>query len=1589
MPPRRLTPVVARGFLPLGLVLLLAPAGRAEARPPSVPVSEVERSAGRSAESWTARQLAHSRSVEDLARSEGEGRRSLRRKAWEARRPPGAWATSRRSDRTPPGASRRALGPDRPPVPRIDTQVAPPDDCEWSDDFAFGGLDGPVFAQAVFDDGTGEALYVGGDFSTAAGIPASFVARWDGTSWSALGSGTDDAVFALEVFDDGGGEALYAGGFFTTAGGVAASGIARWDGSGWAPLGAGVDDAVFALEVHDDGAGEDLYVGGSFSMAGGIVGNSVARWDGTSWSALGTGIGGREVEVDAFAVYDDGSGGGPALFVGGFFSSAGGVSAENVAKWDGSVWSALGSGTDDGVLALEVFDDGDGDDLYAGGFFAAAGGSLVFGIARWDGTSWASLASGMDAPVLSLTVGDDGGGEALYVGGFFQFADVVPAAGIARWDGISWTALGAGVAAPFLEEVDSLGFFDDGSGLRLYAGGIFFDAGNVAASFLASWDGSDWAGAATTGPSFQGLDDIALATVLFDDGTGTALYVGGAFSSAGGVPVYGIARWDGTTWSPLGSGLSCDGGFPDFPELDGERGVEPPELGCISPAAEALAVFDDGSGEALYVGGEFDEAGGIEASNIAKWDGTSWSAVGPGTDGLVEALAVFDDGGGEALYVGGEFDFAGPVLSPFVARWDGTLWSGLGLGLNDDVETLVVFDDGGGADLYAGGEFDAAGGAPAMYIARWDGAAWSTLGVGTDGEVEALFVHDDGGGADLYAGGRFDFAGGVPASSIARWDGTAWSGVGGGVAGPVEGRTVDALVEYETAPGSAELVAGGFFDAAGGVPAANVARWDGTSWAPLGLGTDEEVETLAVFDAGPGPALYAGGFFTEAGGFPSSAFGRWRCPLVDFGDAPDPTYPTLSGSDGARHSIVPGFHLGSGVDAEPDGLPDADATGDDLHGATDDEDGVAFSALVPGTTGSATVEASAAGQLDAWVDWNGDGDWNDLGEKVFDGTALAAGANVLSLVVPSDGVLGQVFTRFRFSTTGVGGPTGPAADGEVEDHVATIQAPAEVSIDSVGLDEGDAGTTDFVFTLTRSHALTAASIDVATTDGSAEDGTDYTGLPLQTVGFTAGGSLAQTITVLVAGDPRVEADETFQVVLSSPMALTIVGGPGVGTIENDDEATLVIDDVTLQEGTGGTTDFVFTVDLSVASDFPVSVDVATADGTAEDAAGDGDYDAVVDTLGFDPGVTSRTVTVTVHGDAVEEAPAEDFTVGLSGPTGATLADAEGIGTILDDDDQGPPTVTVVDSVGGTGDGMLEDCEEVRVAVDRLLVTFDQAVADPEGDTDPNDVTNPANYRLFAAGPDRDLASTACAAPVGDDVELAIGDVTWDEPSRTAEVDPAGAALGDGLHRLVVCDEIRDPAGNPLFGGDFARFFRVERTNRLVNGQLDCDLAGWTTVSTNPGEITFAGEDVDAASVSGSAGITNLTSSVDFALGQCAAVVGGLPHVLSGAVRLDSDATILVSRFCELFADPECAGASLGASIDFFPLADTSGGWERFSGIVTTPAESGSVLCGFATKALEGEEFEGWLDDLRLRPESGVFSDGFESGDTSAWSGEAR
>jgi hypothetical protein len=358
-------------------------------------------------------------------------------------------------------------------------------------------------------------------------------------------------------------------------------------------------------------------------------------------------------------------------------------------RWDDAFYNGPG-----GVLdVLCSFDSGNGPELYVGGDFGSitGGGPYAYYIAKWNGTSWSPVGGGTNESVLALHVHDNGSGPALYVGGAFGMAGGVTATYVARWDGNSYSPLGSGLYGFQNGGVAALATFDDGTGPALYAGGFFASPGG--GLNIAKWNGTSWSGLGS-GTNYGG---IVWALGVFDDGTGPALYAGGEFTTAGGIAANHIARWNGSNWAQVGGGAPT----PVY----------------------SFAAFNDGTGSALFVGGiQFSITGGGSSVGIVKWDGTSFSAVGGGTNGQVYGLCVFDDGSGPALYAAGNFLQAGTIAANRVAKWNGTQWSALGSGLaNYPARAVTVYDDGSaqGPSLFVAGDFGQAGGLRSWHIAQW------------------------------------------------------------------------------------------------------------------------------------------------------------------------------------------------------------------------------------------------------------------------------------------------------------------------------------------------------------------------------------------------------------------------------------------------------------------------------------------------------------------------------------------------------------------------------------------------------------------------------------------------------------------------------------------------------------------------------------------------------------------------------------------------------------------------------------------------------------------------------------------------------
>jgi hypothetical protein len=550
----------------------------------------------------------------------------------------------------------------------------------WSDQFAPGSFDGSIASFAVFDEGAGPMLFAGGRFDRAGRVDEIHnIARWNGTSWTAVGAGLNRQVSSLAVLDYGTGPALYATGAFPQ--GVVSSPLERWNGSTWSafPSTGGPSSATSAV-VWDSGAGSSLYIAGDL----GFPNYGVFRWTGSAWVRIGGNFthpnqGGK---VNTLSVFDDGSG--SALYAGGLFSNNDATLVRRIAKWNGSSWGPVGQGLgngviDDAVQTLAVLDtDGAGPlgpRLVAAGHFASAGGLTATGIAVWDGASWAPLGTLTGASFRTAGIATISGTTAVYAGAYSSATSQQTKT--YRWTGIAWTpvdALASSGGVAFAE-------FGDGAERRLISAGIFSDtSGNSLFRSAAAWNGAAWTsvGSNDLGTGLSGVG-VNYAAILDADGTGPSparLFLSGFISDAAGLRVSGLASWDGHTWSRADGGISAS-----------------------TQASVPLVVFDDGDGPRLFAVG-FHQLSSGASTYFSRWNGTSWVDLGSGLSGTAYCAASLNDGTGEALYIGGYNLTAPGMPSTALIRWKNGVWSLVGGAVGSDyVFALAQFDDGSGSAI--------------------------------------------------------------------------------------------------------------------------------------------------------------------------------------------------------------------------------------------------------------------------------------------------------------------------------------------------------------------------------------------------------------------------------------------------------------------------------------------------------------------------------------------------------------------------------------------------------------------------------------------------------------------------------------------------------------------------------------------------------------------------------------------------------------------------------------------------------------------------------------------------------------------------
>ena len=605
-------------------------------------------------------------------------------------------------------------------------------------------------------------------------------------------NGVNGIVHAIAVAPNGD---IYVGGDFREASKVKVNAIARWNGSQWSDVGGGVSNSFNTSIIRDMiFVGNDLYVVGSFSKAGNVTAINIAKWDGTNWSAVGNGVG----DVRTIGIYQNELyiGGGPLLI-------PNDTTIKSIAKWDGSNFVKVGDGIGDNayVNSLAVINN----ELYIGGSFSAAGNVSVNNLAKWNGSSWSDVGGGVTGsfPFISSirAIGNE-----LYVCGKFDQAGGITAKGIAKWNGNSWTVFGDGLGSSSNYAYDIA-----------VMGSDIYVTGNIqygtVYGHLVKWNGTSWQEVGG-GLSRGGSSEPYGRRLAVKDND---LYVGGNFRQAGGVAARFFARWNGTSFFPIhenqGKGLNKE--------------------------VNAIAVAPNGD---IYVGGKFfpDAANGFDVPNrIAKWDGNNWIALGSGVNNDVNAITITNNGD---VYVGGNFTSAGGTNARYIAKWNGTTWSTVGGTINSEVKALTT----DGVNVYA---------AVGYSVFKWDGTSWTAIGSAFNNRVLAIAVKDN----SIYAGGRFTSVGSLQANYLAKWDGNSWSQIGDIPTGTVEIRTL-------AIDNSNNLYFGGYFFNLGSIQVMGVAKWNGTTIEPLGSGLVPGVSgqcyTMTFDENGN---LLVGGRFAVAG----------------------------------------------------------------------------------------------------------------------------------------------------------------------------------------------------------------------------------------------------------------------------------------------------------------------------------------------------------------------------------------------------------------------------------------------------------------------------------------------------------------------------------------------------------------------------------------------------------------------------------------------------------------------------------------------------------------------------------------------------
>ncbi len=662
------------------------------------------------------------------------------------------------------------------------------------------GVDDDVFAIAIDNSNN---VYVGGNLTRGFNPDGATVFIWRVGKWNAaqsvwepLGEGVfgpgSTNVMALAI--DANGD-VFAGGDFAgvyNPGRIAvnASAIARWNGTSWSALGQNLTGSStlrpLVTQIVVDNTNR-VYVGGAIGTAinadGSTVAGPVVYWDGARWLSISSGL--ALQSINDLAV--DGVNKVYLLYFAGGNTIA-------VDVWDGTTWTRLvhksGFPSPTVIAANPQYA---AEFLYMGGAFnefeSPPGTTIpLVNNARWDGRRWLDLiASGATGEVFAIASDNPYNAKLICFGGNFTSIGGTPASNIASFDGTAWDNFGGGVNGP----VYAIAVVPPLQSGGVIVGGAFTECRNPDGSVTNVSNIAFWSFTAKQWLALgNGVDGsvyaLALGAFPFRE-----VFAGGAFANAfnpdaSGLTVNHVARWDFQTgqWQSLGAGVGSFGG-------------NVPVVRALAFGSIDIGLYRKPISQSLFVGGAFrsvtDPNGQqLTAANIARWDAINnrWLALGGGVDDEVLVIGLNKNlfsGGHDFVWVGGRFRLAfqpngSNIDASRIVMWAGDEWRPLGRGVDAPVRAIDASNSL--SQVYVGGDFIQATNGDnstqtANHIAsftfpnpNYPNGGWLLFGDGTDNTVHALqYLRPCVSQPDevVYAGGEFTIAGNKTVRGVAKW----------------------------------------------------------------------------------------------------------------------------------------------------------------------------------------------------------------------------------------------------------------------------------------------------------------------------------------------------------------------------------------------------------------------------------------------------------------------------------------------------------------------------------------------------------------------------------------------------------------------------------------------------------------------------------------------------------------------------------------------------------------------------------------------------------------------------------------------------